>query len=189
MQDSNLNKYNNTAVALPVRHVRPGCAPAADAGVNYTIFYRESGSPHGSMFEAGRFTTEDTESKEGMMENDPFTGRIIGCAIEVHRVLGPGLLESTYQQFLAHELNLNAIPFKLEHPMPVEYKGVHLDCGYRLDVLVDDRLILELKAVEAVNGIHKAQLLTYMKLSGIKTGLLIDFNVQRLADGIERFKL
>ena len=87
------------------------------------------------------------------MENDPFTGRIIGCAIEVHRVLGPGLLESTYQQFLAHELNLNAIPFKLEHPMPVEYKGVHL------------------------------------KLSGIKTGLLINFNVQRLADGIERFKL
>jgi GxxExxY protein len=73
--------------------------------------------------------------------------------------------------------------------MPVDYKGVRLDCGYRVDVLVDDRLILELKAVEAVSGIHKAQLLTYMKLPGIKTGLLINFNVPRLADGIERFKL
>ena len=123
------------------------------------------------------------------MERDPFTGQIIGCAIEVHRVLGPGLLESTYQQCLAHELHLHGIPFKLEHPMPVEYKGVQLDCGYRIDVLVDDRLILELKAVEEVSGIHKAQLLTYMKLSGIRTGLLINFNVQRLADGIERFKL
>jgi len=99
------------------------------------------------------------------------------------------LLESTYQQCLAYELRLNGIPFKLEQPMPVAYKGVRLDCGYRMDVLVDDRLILELKAVEAVNGIHKAQLLTYMKLSGIKTGLLINFNVPRLVDGIERFKL
>ncbi|MBM4164875.1 MAG: GxxExxY protein [Lentisphaerae bacterium] len=124
-----------------------------------------------------------------MVDQDPFTGKIIGCAIEVHRVLGPGLLESTYQQCLAYELRLNGIPFKLEQPMPVAYKGVRLDCGYRMDVLVDDRLILELKAVEAVNGIHKAQLLTYMKLSGIKTGLLINFNVPRLVDGIERFKL
>jgi GxxExxY protein len=123
------------------------------------------------------------------MERDPFTGRVIGCAIEVHRVLGPGLLESTYQQCLAHELQLNCIPFKLEHPMPVEYKGVRLDCGYRVDIVVDDRLILELKAVDEVHGIHRAQLLTYMKLSGIGTGLLINFNVQRLADGIERFKL
>jgi len=123
------------------------------------------------------------------MEKDPFTGKVIGCAIEVHRVLGPGLLESTYQQCLAHELHLNGIAFKLEHPMPVDYKGVRLDCGYRIDVLVDDRLILELKAVEEVGGIHKAQLLTYMKLSGIGTGLLIDFNVQRLADGIDRFRL
>jgi GxxExxY protein len=84
---------------------------------------------------------------------------------------------------------LNGIPFTLEHPMPVEYKGVRLDCGYRIDVLVDRRLILELKAVEGVSGIHKAQLLTYMKLSGINTGLLINFNVQRLTDGIERFRL
>ncbi len=123
------------------------------------------------------------------MEKDPFTGKIIGLAIEVHRVLGPGLLESTYQHCLAHELHLNGIPFRLEHPMPVEYKGVRLDCGYRIDLLVDDQLILELKAIEAVSGIHKAQLLTYLKLSGIKTGLLINFNVQRLTEGIERFKL
>jgi len=123
------------------------------------------------------------------VRKDPFTGKIIGCAIEVHRVLGPGLLESTYQQSLARELNLSKIPFKLEHPMPVAYKGMRLDCGYRIDILVDERLTLELKAVEKVSGIHKAQLLTYMKLSGIKTGLLINFNVHRLADGIERFKL
>jgi GxxExxY protein len=123
------------------------------------------------------------------MERDPFTGKVIGCAIEVHRVLGPGLLESTYQQCLAHELHLNGIRFKLEHPMPVDYKGVRLDCGYRIDLMVGDRLILELKAVEEVRGVHKAQLLTYMKLSGIGTGLLINFNVKRLADGIDRFKL
>ncbi len=141
------------------------------------------------VFESGSFTTEDTESTEAAMEKDPLTGKIIGLAIEVHRVLGPGLLESTYQQCLAHELHLKGIPFRLEHPMPVEYKGVRLDCGYRVDLLVEDQLILELKAVEAVTGIHKAQLLTYLKLSGIKTGLLINFNVQRLTDGIERFKL
>lgn len=123
------------------------------------------------------------------MEKDPFTGRVIGCAIEVHRALGPGLLESTYQQCLAHELHLKGVPFRLEHPMPVAYKGVRLDCGYRIDVLVDDRLILELKAVDEVTGIHKAQLLTYMKLSGIDTGLLINFNVKRLVDGIDRFRL
>jgi GxxExxY protein len=123
------------------------------------------------------------------MENDSFTGRIIGCAIEVHRHLGPGLLESSYQQCLAHELRLNHIPLVLEKPMPVTYKGFHLDCGYRLDFLVDDRLILELKCVDEVAPIHKAQLLTYMKLSGITTGLLINFNVRRLIDGIERFKI
>lgn len=123
------------------------------------------------------------------MREDSFTGRIIGCAIEVHRNLGAGLLESTYQQCLAHELQLNDIPFKLEHPLPVEYKGVRLDCGYRIDILVDDRLILELKAVDQLSGIHRAQLLTYMKLSGIGTGLLINFNVQRLVDGLERFKI
>src|SRR4051812_44959813 len=101
------------------------------------------------------------------MEKDQFTGKIIACAIEVHRELGPGLLEATYQQCLAHEFHLNAIPFRLEYPMPVNYKGVHLDCGYRIDILVDDRVVLELKSVEEIRGIHQAQLLTYLKLSGI----------------------
>ncbi len=123
------------------------------------------------------------------MEKDPLTEKVIGCAIEVHRTLGPGLLESTYQQCLAHEFSLHDIPFRLEHPMPVDYKSVRLDFGYRIDLLVDDRLILELKAVEKVKGIHKAQLLTYMKLARKETGLLINFNVRKLIDGIQRFKL
>ena len=124
-----------------------------------------------------------------VMERDAFTGKIIGCAIEVHRVLGPGLLESTYQHCLAHELHLNGIAFRLEHPVPVEYKGMQLDCGYRLDVLVDDQLVVELKAIDQFCEIHRAQLLTYIKLAGIDTGLLINFNVEKLAEGIERFKL
>jgi GxxExxY protein len=103
--------------------------------------------------------------------------------------LGPGLLESTYQQCLARELHLNGIAFTLEHPLPVEYKGIKLDCGYRIDILAENRLIIELKAVEEIRGIHKAQLLTYMKLSGFDTGLLINFNVERLKDGIQRFKI
>ena len=129
------------------------------------------------------------KNEEEKMEKDPLTGIIIGCAIEVHRVLGPGLLESTYQQCLARELELNNIEFQLEHALPVDYKGVRLDCGYRIDVLVANRLILELKSVEEIKGIHKAQLLTYMKLADIQTGLLINFNVKRLIDGISRFKL
>ncbi len=135
-----------------------------------------------------KFTTENTENTEGMKQ-DPFTKEVIGCAIEVHRTLGPGLLESTYQQCLAYELSLKEISFQLEVSMPVEYKGVRLDCGYRIDILIEDRLILELKAVEEIKGIHKAQLLSYMKLAEIKTGLLINFNVQRLINGIQRFKL
>jgi GxxExxY protein len=123
------------------------------------------------------------------MGKDPFTGKVIGCAIEVHRVLGPGLLESIYQQCLARELHINGIAFTLEHPLPVEYKGIKLDCGYRIDILAENRLIIELKAVEEIKGIHKAQLLTYMKLSGFDTGLLINFNVERLKDGIQRFKI
>ena len=134
------------------------------------------------------FTTEHTKTTEGN-EKDPFTGKVIGCAIEVHRVLGPGLLESTYQHCLAHELHLNGIAFNLEHPLPVEYKGIKLDCGYRIDILVENRLIIELKAVDEIRGIHTAQLLTYMKLSKLDTGLLINFNVKRLKDGIQRFKI
>lgn len=121
--------------------------------------------------------------------NDPFTQKVIGCAIEVHRELGPGLLESAYQLCLSHELTLNKIPHKLEKAMPVTYKGIEIECGYRIDILVEDRLVLELKAVEKVNSIHRAQLLTYMKLSKTSVGLLMNFNVKKLTDGIERFKL
>ena len=123
------------------------------------------------------------------MEFDDLSHRVIGCAIEVHRELGPGLLESAYEQCLAHELARNGIPFKLQYPQPVEYKGIQLDCGYRIDLLVDEQLILELKSVDKLTGIHEAQLLTYMRLSSVKTELLINFNVTKLKDGIKRFVL
>ena len=123
------------------------------------------------------------------MEFDGLSHRVIGCAIEVHRELGPGLLESTYEQCLAHELMLNSIVFQLQHPQAVQYKGIRLDCGYRLDMLVEGELIIELKSVEKLRGIHEAQLLTYMKLAGVKTGLLMNFNVTKLKDGIKRFVL
>ena len=123
------------------------------------------------------------------MEFDELSNRVIGCAIEVHRELGPGLLESTYEQCLAHEFNLNEIRFKVQHPLPVEYKGVRLDCGYRVDLLVEDKLIIELKSVEELKPIHEAQLLTYMRLARVKVGLLINFNVTKLRNGIKRFVL
>ena len=123
------------------------------------------------------------------MEFDDLSRRVIACAIEVHRELGPGLLESTYEQCLAHELALNGISFQFQTPQPVQYKGILLDCGYRLDLFVEKELIVELKCVEEVKGIHEAQLLTYMKLARVKTGLLINFNVTRLKDGIKRFVL
>ena len=123
------------------------------------------------------------------MDFDELSNRVIGCAIEVHRELGPGLLESTYEQCLAHELSRDNISFKLQHPLPVIYKSVRIDCGYRVDLLVEDKLILELKSVEQLNKIHAAQLLTYMKLARIKTGLLINFNTQMLKHSIKRFVL
>jgi len=123
------------------------------------------------------------------MEFDDLSNRVIGCAIEVHRELGPGLLESTYEQCLAHELRRNGMPFQLQYPQPVKYKDIRLDCGYRIDILVENKLILELKSVEEIKGIHEAQLLTYMKLAGVKIGLLINFNNTKLKDGIKRFVL
>ena len=123
------------------------------------------------------------------MEFDDLSKRVIGCAIEVHRELGPRLLESTYEQCLARELSLNGISFQLQLPQPVQYKRIQLDCGYRIDVLIEDELIVELKAVEEIRGIHEAQLLTYMKLAGIKIGLLINFNVTKLKDVIKRYVL
>ena len=120
---------------------------------------------------------------------DASTEKIIGSAIEVHRALGPGLLESAYEQCLARELSLENIPFRLQVAIPVEYKGIHLDCGFRIDVLVNEQVILELKSVEKLLPIHEAQLLTYMKLASLNKGLLINFNVKRLVDGIRRFRV
>ena len=123
------------------------------------------------------------------MEFDELSNRVIGCALEVHRELGPGVLESPYEQCLAHELKLNGIRFKLQHSQSVEYKGVRLDCGYRVDILIENRLIIELKGVEQIKGSHEAQLLTYMKLAGVKTGLLMNVNATKLKSGIKRFAL
>jgi GxxExxY protein len=114
------------------------------------------------------------------------TREIIGAAIEVHRHLGPGLLESAYLQCLTRELSLKEIPFRREWPLPLEYKGVRLGCSYRLDLLVCDAVVVEIKSVEALTSIHDAQLLTYLKLGGWKVGLLINFNVETLKTGIHR---
>ena len=130
--------------------------------------------------------TKDT--KQGI-EFDELSRRVIGCALEVHRALGPGLLESVYQQCLARELAMAGVPFKSEVSLPVEYKGVQLDCGYRLDFVVDGELIVELKAVDKLLPVHEAQLLTYMKVASVPVGLLINFNVPLIKQGIKRFVL
>jgi GxxExxY protein len=121
------------------------------------------------------------------VEFDDLSNRVLGCAIEVHRQLGPGLLESTYEQCLAYELNQTGILFKIQQPLPVAYKEIKLECGYRVDLFVDDRLVIELKSVEQLLKIDEAQLLTYMKLANVRIGLLINFNVQMLKKGIKRF--
>jgi len=114
------------------------------------------------------------------------TGQILGAAIEVHKQLGPGLLESNYQACLCHELELKGIAFECQKPLPLEYKGIKLECGYRIDLLVAGLVIVEIKSVEALAPIHEAQLLTYLKLTGIKVGFLINFNVVVLKQGIRR---
>lgn len=120
------------------------------------------------------------------MKINQITDAIIGAAIEVHRVIGPGLLESAYIQCLCYELALRKTPFVLEVPLPVRYKGIHLDCGYRMDMVVADAVVVEVKAVESIVPLHEAQLLTYLRLGGWKVGLLINFNVPLLRDGIVR---
>ena len=123
------------------------------------------------------------------MQINELTEKVIGSAIEVHRNLGPGLLETTYEQCLAKELDLSGINFKNQAPLPIEYKGIKLECGYRVDFIVEKTLILELKSIEKILNIHKAQILTYMKLANINIGLLINFNVDLLKNGIQRFTL
>jgi GxxExxY protein len=127
----------------------------------------------------------DAESTELDVTNE-LTRRVIGAAIEVHKALGPGLLESAYENCLAHEFCLVNIHFERQVALPVMYKSFPLDCGYRLDFLVENVVVLELKAVEKLEAIHQAQLLTYLKLGGWPVGLLINFNVPVLMKGIKR---
>ncbi len=112
--------------------------------------------------------------------------KIIGCAIEVHKSLGPGLLESAYLECLFYELQLTGLKVEKQKPLPLIYKEVKLDAGYRLDLIVEDKVIIEIKSVEVLNDVHVAQVLTYLKLSGCKVGLLMNFNVLRLVEGLKR---
>lgn len=122
---------------------------------------------------------------EAQRENE-ITNRVIGFAIEVHRSLGPGLLESAYEECLCYELTQDKMPFRRQLPLPVLYKGIQLECGYRMDLVLDDLVIIEVKAIERLLPIHEAQLLTYLKLAGKSVGLLINFNVPVLRTGLKR---
>ena len=124
-----------------------------------------------------------------MLYEDALTEQIIGALIEVHRTLGPGLLESAYQACSAREFSLRQMLFEQEKTLPLEYKGVRVDCGYRLDFMVAGKVIVELKTVEAFQPVHEAQLLTYLRLTGCKVGLLVNFNVPVLKHGIKRMVL
>ena len=137
-------------------------------------------------YHRGTENTEEGVRVEDRPAQNPLTGVIIGAAIEVHRALGPGLLESTYAYCLESELASRGLAFKKEVEVPVDYKGRTLDCGYRIDLLVEDKVVVELKAVDKIHALHEAQLLTYMKLAKKPTGLLINFNCQVLKDGIVR---
>jgi GxxExxY protein len=120
------------------------------------------------------------------MNINKLSGEIIGSAIEVHKALGPGLLESAYEECICHELSMGGLSLERQKPLAVRYKGINLDCGYRLDVVVEDAIILELKSCEKIEPIHKAQLLTYLKLSDFRLGLLLNFNVTLMREGIVR---
>jgi GxxExxY protein len=124
---------------------------------------------------------------ENPVDRDPLTERLIGLAIEVHRALGPGLLESAYEECLCLELEQAGVIYARQVPLPIVYKGRRLDCGYRLDVIVERALILEIKSIEQLLPIHDAQILTYLRLSRHKVGLLINFNTFLLKHGIRRF--
>ena len=120
------------------------------------------------------------------MKFDDLSNKVIGCALNVHKELGPGLLESTYEHCLCYELSKAGIQFERQKELPVRYQDVEIDCGYRIDLLIEGALIIELKSVDKLERIHEAQLLTYMKLSNIEIGLLINFNSVLLRDGIRR---
>ncbi len=123
------------------------------------------------------------------MEINQITEKIIGCAIEVHKFLGPGLLESAYEECLYYELKNCGLFVERQKPVPIIYKEIKLECGYRIDILVENKVIVELKTVEVFNTIHEAQILTYMKFANKEIGLLINFDVLLLKHGIKRFKI
>lgn len=123
------------------------------------------------------------------MNINEITEKIIGCAIEVHRNLGPGLLESAYEECLAYELRNIGLFVERQKAVPVIYKEIKLDCGYRIDILVENSVIIELKSVDALNPIHEAQILTYLKFAEKQIGLLINFNVTLLKNGLKRYRL
>ena len=123
------------------------------------------------------------------MDLNELSYKIIGCAYDVHKILGPGLLESTYEKFLCFELEKLGIKYERQKELPINYKGMTLDNGYRIDVLVEDKIVIELKSVDTLQPIHSAQLLTYLKLSQKPLGLLINFNVTNLQHGIRRYKI
>ena len=123
------------------------------------------------------------------MTDNELTHTIIGAAIEVHRQLGPGLLESAYEECLARELTVRGLGYQRQKAVPIVYKEVKLECGYRMDILVEDRIVLELKSVEALNPVHEATILTYLRLSGRSLGLLINFNTVLVKSGIKRMVL
>ena len=120
------------------------------------------------------------------MHENEIANKVIGCAIDVHKVLGPGLLESAYHECLYYKLQKEGLKLQKEKPMPLVYEEVHLECGYRIDILVEDKVVIEIKSVEALNNVHMAQTLTYMKLGDYKLGLLINFNVSLLKQGVKR---
>jgi GxxExxY protein len=123
------------------------------------------------------------------VDDNSITGAIIGAAIEVHKLLGPGLLESAYEECLVREFVLRSIPHERQKPVPVVYKDVKLECGYRMDLLVDKQVVVELKAVDCLAPVHEAIVLTYLRLAGCHLGLLINFNVATLKEGIRRFRI
>jgi len=135
-----------------------------------------------------RLNRKEREGRK-VTKEDKLSNIIIGAAIEVHRALGPGLLESTYEACLAYELTLQGIPLERQKPLPVVYKGQKLDCGYRVDLLADRCVIVEIKAQEVLLRLYEAQILTYLKLTGLKLGLLLNFNVAVMKDGIKRVVL
>ncbi len=124
-----------------------------------------------------------------MLYHEELTEKLIAGAIEVHRHLGPGLLESAYEECYCHELRLQGIPLERQRPLPLEYKGVKLDCGYRMDVVAARSAVVEIKCVDKILPVHEAQLLTYLKLSGLKVGLIINFHSRFIKDGIKRLVL